>query len=172
MTLCNAQYMHVWAAAADQSPSLHVRMRGHLASGHAGALAGNPFGLDRQTLAQDLGFDGVCPNSMDAVSDRDFVLETLFFSALHLTHLSRWAEDLIIYSSGQFKFVQCSDAYATGEQGCPAAMVDHRRLILQPSLSSTIRRHVLSQHPMQICSNAEIARYTMSGEINCLNQSR
>ena len=51
---------------------------------------------------------------MDAVSDRDFVLETLFFCALHLTHLSRWAEDLIIYSSGQFKFVQCSDAYATG----------------------------------------------------------
>ena len=51
---------------------------------------------------------------MDAVSDRDFVVETLFFTALHLTHLSRWAEDLIIYSSGAFKYVQCSDAYATG----------------------------------------------------------
>ena len=51
---------------------------------------------------------------MDAVSDRDFVLETLFFAATHMVHLSRWAEDLIIYSSGQFKFVQCSDAYATG----------------------------------------------------------
>lgn len=48
------------------------------------------------------------------VSDRDFVAETLFFAALHLAHLSRWAEDLIIYSSSQFKFVQCSDAYATG----------------------------------------------------------
>lgn len=80
----------------------------------AGALAGNPFGVDRRSIAQDLGFAGVCPNSMDAVSDRDFVIETLFFCALHLTHLSRWAEDLIIYSSGQFKFVQCSDAYATG----------------------------------------------------------
>ena len=49
------------------------------------------------------------------VSDRDFVAETLFFAALHLAHLSRWAEDLIIYSSSAFKFVQCSDAYATGE---------------------------------------------------------
>ncbi len=52
---------------------------------------------------------------MDAVSDRDFVVETLFFCSLHLVHLSRWAEDLIIYSSGAFKYVQCSDAYATGE---------------------------------------------------------
>lgn len=51
----------------------------------------------------------------DAVSDRDFVAEFLFATSLHLVHLSRWAEDLIIYSSGQFKFVQCSDAYATGE---------------------------------------------------------
>ena len=51
---------------------------------------------------------------MDAVSDRDFVAETVFAAALHLVHLSRWAEDLIIYSSGQYRFVQCSDAYATG----------------------------------------------------------
>lgn len=66
-------------------------------------------------MAEELGFiGGVCPNSMDAVSDRDFVLDTLYFASVHMTHLSRWAEDLIIYSSGQFKFVQCSDAYATG----------------------------------------------------------
>ncbi len=84
--------------------------------GSAGALAGNPFGVDRQFIAEELGFvGGVCPNSMDAVSDRDYVLDTLYFVAVHLTHLSRWAEDLIIYSSGLFKFVQCSDAYATGE---------------------------------------------------------
>jgi argininosuccinate lyase len=62
---------------------------------------------------------GVCPNSMDAVSDRDFVADAVYFSALHLTHLSRWAEDLIIYSSGQFGFVQCSDAYATGSSLMP-----------------------------------------------------
>lgn len=86
----------------------------------SGALAGNPFGIDRQALAKDLGFiGGVCPNSMDAVSDRDYVAETVFFGALHLVHLSRWAEDLIIYSSGQFRFVQCSDAYATGSSLMP-----------------------------------------------------
>ena len=77
--------------------------------------------MDRQFIARELGFiGGVCPNSMDAVSDRDYVLDTLYFAAVHLTHLSRWAEDLIIYSSGLFKFVQCSDAYATGMQGSHA----------------------------------------------------
>ena len=86
----------------------------------SGALAGNPFGIDRRALAVDLGFlGGVCPNSMDAVADRDYVAEAVFFGSLHLVHLSRWAEDLIIYSSGQFKFVQCSDAYATGSSLMP-----------------------------------------------------
>lgn len=76
--------------------------------------------MDRQFLAQELGMvGGVCPNSMDAVSDRDYVAETVFFAAMHLVHLSRWAEDLIIYSSGQFGFVQCSDAYATGSSLMP-----------------------------------------------------
>ncbi len=70
--------------------------------------------MDRRFLAAQLDCVGVCPNSMDAVSDRDFVAETVFAAALHLVHLSRWAEDLIIYSSGQYRFVQCSDAYATG----------------------------------------------------------
>jgi argininosuccinate lyase len=86
----------------------------------SGALAGNPFGVDRVTLSADLGFGGrVCPNSMDAVSDRDYVAETLFIAALTLTHLSRWAEDLIIYSSPGYGFVQCADAYATGSSLMP-----------------------------------------------------
>jgi argininosuccinate lyase len=86
----------------------------------SGALAGNPFGVDRRAIARDLGFDGrVCPNSMDAVSDRDYVLDTLYVGAVTLTHLSRWAEDLIIYSSGAFGYVQCSDAYATGSSLMP-----------------------------------------------------
>lgn len=61
----------------------------------------------------------VAPNSMDAVADRDFVVETIFAATLHLNHLSRFAEDLIIYSSGAFGFVQCSDAYATGSSLMP-----------------------------------------------------
>jgi argininosuccinate lyase len=62
---------------------------------------------------------GVAPNSMDAVSDRDFVVEAIFAMTLHMNHLSRFAEDLIIYSSGQFGYVQCSDAYATGSSLMP-----------------------------------------------------
>lgn len=86
----------------------------------SGALAGNPFGVDRVALSQDLGFGGrVCPNSMDAVSDRDFVLDTLYMASVTLVHLSRWAEDLIIYSSGAFGYVACSDAYATGSSLMP-----------------------------------------------------
>eukprot|EP00955_Chlamydomonas_euryale_P054547 355871-Chlamydomonas_euryale.AAC.4 len=86
----------------------------------SGALAGNPFLVDRQFLAKELGMvGGVCPNSMDAVADRDYVLETCFFATTAMVHLSRWAEDLIIYSSGQFGFVQCSDAYATGSSLMP-----------------------------------------------------
>lgn len=86
----------------------------------SGALAGNPFGVDRRAIATALGFEGrVCPNSMDAVSDRDYVLDTLYIGAVTLTHLSRWAEDLIIYSSGAFGYVQCADAYATGSSLMP-----------------------------------------------------
>jgi Lyase len=62
---------------------------------------------------------GVVANSMDAVSDRDFVLEAVFAMSLHMMHLSRWAEDLIIYTSNQFGYVQCSDAYATGSSLMP-----------------------------------------------------
>ena len=86
----------------------------------SGALAGNPFGLDRRALSADLGFAGrVCPNSMDAVSDRDYVAETLFIAAMVMTHLSRWAEDLIIYSSPGYGYVECANAYATGSSLMP-----------------------------------------------------
>ncbi|KDD74753.1 fumarate lyase [Helicosporidium sp. ATCC 50920] len=86
----------------------------------SGALAGNPFGVDRRAIAAELGFvGGVCPNSMDAVADRDFVAESVFATSLLLAHLSRWAEDLIIYSNPAFGFVQCSDAYATGSSLMP-----------------------------------------------------
>jgi len=85
----------------------------------SGALAGNPFGVDRQALAADLAFERVCPNSMDAVSDRDYVAETMFWATATMIHLSRWSEDLIIYSSGQFGMVKLSDAYSTGSSLMP-----------------------------------------------------
>ena len=85
----------------------------------AGALAGNPFGVDRTWLAAELGFDSVTPNSMDAVSDRDFVAELLFTGALIGTHLSRLAEDLVFYSSAEYGFVRLADRYSTGSSIMP-----------------------------------------------------
>ncbi|XP_046548982.1 LOW QUALITY PROTEIN: argininosuccinate lyase-like [Haliotis rubra] len=85
----------------------------------SGALAGNPFGVDRDFLAKELGLGEVTGNSLDAVSDRDFVVEFLFWASLLSTHLSRWAEDLILYSTKEFNFVTLSDAYSTGSSLMP-----------------------------------------------------
>ncbi|MBN1995769.1 MAG: argininosuccinate lyase [Anaerolineae bacterium] len=83
------------------------------------ALAGNPFALDRQFLAAELGFAAISANSMDAVGDRDYLVEFLSWAGLLQIHLSRLAEDLIIYSSQEFGFVEIDDAYATGSSIMP-----------------------------------------------------
>jgi len=85
----------------------------------AGALAGNALGIDRAFLARELGFAGVSENSMDAVSDRDFIAEFLFAAALLGVHLSRLGEDLVYYSSAEFGFITMDDAYATGSSLMP-----------------------------------------------------
>jgi argininosuccinate lyase len=85
----------------------------------SGALSGNPMGIDQAYLARELGFDGIAPNSMDAVSDRDYLVEFLSWASLTQIHLSRLAEDLILYSSREFGFVEISDAYATGSSLMP-----------------------------------------------------
>ena len=85
----------------------------------SGALAGNPFGIDRYALSEDLGFDDICYNSLDGTTDRDFIVEFLFFSSLLLVHISKIAEDLIIYSTKEFAYVQLSDAYSTGSSLMP-----------------------------------------------------
>lgn len=85
----------------------------------AGALAGNPFGIDRRTLASALGFASVAQNSIDAVNDRDHVVEFLAWAALLQVHLSGLAEDLILWSSREFGFVQLDDAYTTGSSLMP-----------------------------------------------------
>jgi argininosuccinate lyase len=85
----------------------------------AGALAGNPFDIDRRALAANLGFTAVSENSLDAVSDRDYVVEFLAWAALVQVHLSNLAEDLILWSSREFGFVQVDDAYATGSSLMP-----------------------------------------------------
>ena len=85
----------------------------------AGALAGNAYGIDREALARELGFAGVTENSMDAVSDRDMILETLSWAAILGLHLSRLAEDLILYSSVEFGFLRLDERYTTGSSIMP-----------------------------------------------------
>jgi len=82
-----------------------------------GALAGNAFGVDREFLARELGFEGVTPNSLDGVSDRDFVVEFLLWASMFLMHLSQMSEDLII--TNMLKGVVMDDAYATGSSLMP-----------------------------------------------------
>ncbi len=86
----------------------------------SGALSGNSMGVDREELLADLAeFDSLTANSLDAVSDRDFVAELLFCNALIGVHTSRLAEDLILYSSAEFGFVTLADAYSTGSSLMP-----------------------------------------------------
>lgn len=85
----------------------------------AGALAGSSLPLDRQWTATSLGFRGPCGNSMDAVSDRDFVAEFLFSAALIGVHLSRLAEDLVLWSSSEFGFVTIGETHTTGSSLMP-----------------------------------------------------
>jgi argininosuccinate lyase len=85
----------------------------------AGALAGTGFGIDREAVARRLRFEGLCRNSIDAVSDRDFVIEFIGAAAISMVHLSRLAEDLVIYSTSEFGFVELADAVSTGSSLMP-----------------------------------------------------
>ncbi|CAK8694838.1 argininosuccinate lyase-like [Clavelina lepadiformis] len=84
-----------------------------------GALAGNPFAIDRQFLADELKFQSVSLNSMDTIGNRDFIAEVLFWATQVCNHLSRLAEDLIIFASNEFSFVKLSDAFSTGSSLMP-----------------------------------------------------
>ena len=85
----------------------------------SGALSGSNFPLDRVYLAKELGFSRISANSMDAVSDRDFVIDYLSAAAVLMMHLSRLADELIIWSSYEFGFVQISDSFSTGSSLMP-----------------------------------------------------
>lgn len=85
----------------------------------SGALAGTPFPIDREMTAAELGFEGMTANSMDAVSDRDFAAEFLFACALCQVHLSRIAEDIILWASSEFDFIDLPDSLCTGSSMMP-----------------------------------------------------
>lgn len=108
-----------WMLQRDRQRFSQTGLHANILPLGAGALAGNAFAIDRHWLAQNLGFTAVSDNSMDAVADRDFIAEFLFSASLTQVHLSRLAEDLILYSSAEFAFLQIDDAYATGSSLMP-----------------------------------------------------
>jgi argininosuccinate lyase len=85
----------------------------------AGALSGTSFHVDREEVARELGFSALYENSMDAVSDRDFVLEFLSCACFLLMHLSRLSEELVLWSSHEFSFIELGDAFTTGSSMMP-----------------------------------------------------
>jgi argininosuccinate lyase len=110
---------HFWPLARDRERLAQTKQRTAVLPLGAGALAGSPFPIDRAALAAELGFAAIAPNSMDAVSDRDFAADFLYTAALVGIHLSRLSEQLIIFSSAEFGFVTLDDAYSTGSSIMP-----------------------------------------------------
>jgi len=103
----------------DQERLKDARRRVNILPLGSAALAGNSFAIDREALAAGLGFEGVSRNSLDAVSDRDFCVEFLSACSLIMIHLSRLAEDIIIYSTTEFGLIELGDAIATGSSLMP-----------------------------------------------------
>jgi argininosuccinate lyase len=110
---------HGWALGRDVDRLLDARRRLDVSPLGAGALAGSSLPLDPSSVAADLGFAGVFENSLDAVSDRDFVAESLFALALVGVHLSRIGEEVVLWSSEEFGFLRLDDAYSTGSSMLP-----------------------------------------------------
>jgi len=103
----------------DSARLAEVRRRVNRMPLGAAALAGTSFPIDRTMCAELLGFEGVCENSMDAVSDRDFCIEFIGAASLVMMHLSRMSEELILWMSAQFDFIELGDAYCTGSSIMP-----------------------------------------------------
>lgn len=110
---------HVWPLFRDRERLADAAARVAVLPLGSGAVAGCPYPVDRAGLASTLGFTAVSANSMDAVSDRDFVAELLFILALVGTHLSALAEDVIVFSSSEFGFIELPDRYSTGSSLMP-----------------------------------------------------
>ncbi|HEY5118396.1 MAG TPA: argininosuccinate lyase, partial [Anaerolineales bacterium] len=110
---------HFWALDRDAGRLCQLRARTAVCPLGSGALAGTAFPVDRETIARELGFARASDNSIDAVSDRDFAAEFLFFTALLGVHLSRLADALILFSTSEFGFVEMDDAFSTGSSLMP-----------------------------------------------------
>ena len=112
-----AAYMEMFLR--DSARLNDIRMRMNVCPLGAGALAGTTYPLDREMVAKDLGFDSATFNSMDSVSDRDYLIEFLSALATIMMHLSRFSEELILWNSNEYRFVEMDDAFSTGSSIMP-----------------------------------------------------
>lgn len=110
-------YVEMFARDAERLADLRKRLN-RLPLG-AAALAGTSYPLDRERVAKTLGFEGVCQNSLDAVSDRDFALEFAAFASICMVHVSRLAEEIVLWMSQNFGFIDLADRYCTGSSIMP-----------------------------------------------------
>ena len=110
---------YFWMLERDKQRYTDSLKRINLSPLGAGALAGTTFAIDRHLTAEMLGFEGIYENSLDAVSDRDFILEFLSGSSILMMHLSRLCEEIILWSSQEFQFIELSDAFTTGSSIMP-----------------------------------------------------
>ncbi|MDE2393931.1 MAG: argininosuccinate lyase [Burkholderiales bacterium] len=110
-------YVEMFARDAERLADLRRRLN-RMPLG-AAALAGTSYPLDRERVARTLGFDGVCQNSLDAVSDRDFALEFAAFASIAMIHVSRLAEEIVLWMSQNFGFIDLADRYCTGSSIMP-----------------------------------------------------
>ncbi|WP_309089536.1 argininosuccinate lyase [Domibacillus sp.] len=110
---------YFWMLQRDKERFTEALKRIDVSPLGAGALAGTTFPIDRERSAELLGFAGVYQNSMDAVSDRDFILEFLSASSILMMHLSRFSEEIILWSSQEFRFVEMDDTFSTGSSIMP-----------------------------------------------------
>ena len=114
-------HMMAWSAMIERDAGRFTDCRRRLNQMPLGsaALAGTSYPIDRLYTAEQLGFDAPCENSLDAVSDRDFAIEFLSAASLLMMHLSRFAEELILWASAQFNFIELSDSFCTGSSIMP-----------------------------------------------------
>lgn len=110
---------YFWMLERDKQRFTDSLKRMNISPLGAGALAGTTFPIDRQFTAEMLGFEGIYENSLDAVSDRDFILEFLSGGSILMMHLSRLCEEIILWSSQEFQYIELSDAFTTGSSIMP-----------------------------------------------------
>lgn len=110
---------HFWPLQRDRSRLAYTQSMAAVLPLGSGAIAGSAYAVPREQIRQDLNFSAISPNSIDATGDRDFIVDSLYAITMIATHLSRLAEDLIIYGTSEFGFVKFGDAFSTGSSMMP-----------------------------------------------------